>query len=111
MESILGALISSDEYTLAKELSSLDSDRQTAIKAIAVLESVIRDASAAKFGGIAMISPMQEKAAVLSKNVRIGGLEKMYSACKEATDKISQNANLGLTLADLACKLKSYSVM
>lgn len=110
VEAITKALVNGDEYILAKELCSLDRDRAFAIKAISVLQSVIRDALTAKFGNISPISPMREEAVQMSKIIRTGGLEKMYSACSESITKITGNASMVLALSDLACKLKTYSL-
>lgn len=110
VQNIVSALTSGDEYVLARELNSLERDRAFAVKAIGVLQSVIRDALTAKFGNISPISPMREEAVGMSKIIRTGGLEKMYSACSECISKISGNASMTLALADLACKLKTYSL-
>lgn len=107
---ILDALNNADEYALLKEISSLDGDRQVAIKGIELLESAIRDCIAAKHQGLAISAGMSDKTKELAKCIRTSGFERMYLDCKEAREKILGNANTALTLADLACKLRIHSL-
>ncbi len=109
-ERILDGMISADEYLMARELSGLEGDRSDAIAAIELLQSVVRDAIVIKQGSDRLCSPMKDKARMLSQNVRSKGLENMYSSMGEAIRKITGSGNMSLTLADLACKLKSYSL-
>lgn len=106
---ILSAIANADEYMLLKELSNFDGDRQSAISGIELLEEAIRDAVAAK-NQLSLSGPLKESAKLLAKHTRTSGLERMYRDCKEAVIKINGNANLTLTLADLACKLRSHSL-
>lgn len=108
-ERVLSALNAADEYLLLKELSGFDGDRQEAIEGIELLEEAIRDSVAAKHQ-LALTSPLKEQAKALARHTRTSGLERMYNDCKEAIIKIQGNASLTLTLADLACKLRTHSL-
>ncbi len=109
-ERVMDGLISADEYTIAKELAFFEGDRLMATSAISVLQSVIRDAIVIKSGGGKLYSPMKDKAEILAKNVRTRGLQGMYEAMTEAASRISGSGGMSLTLANLACKLKTYSL-
>lgn len=109
VKNIASALVNGDEYLLAKELSGLDRDKAFAIKAISLLESIIRDAILSK-SGCELVSICKDEARMLGENVRQGGLLKMYESIGEAINKINQNANMQLALNDLSCKLRTYSL-
>lgn len=109
VKNIANALVSGDEYVLARELSRLDKEKGYTLQALGLLETVIRDALMAKSDS-KLISSCKNEAKALSENVRQSGLIKMYEALGEAIKKINGNANMQLELNDLCCKLRTYSL-
>ncbi len=109
VRNISAALISGDEYILAKELSKLDKDKAYATQTLGLLETVIRDAIMSKSGS-KLISSCRNEAKTLGENIRQSGLIKMYEALGDAIRKINGNANMQLALNDLCCRLRTYSL-
>ncbi len=106
---ITEALVKGDEYLLACELSHLDRDKNFAVQALTLLETVIRDALLSK-SDCELLSICKEEAKTLGENVRQSGLLKMYESIGDAINKIYQNANMQLALNDLSCKLRTFSL-
>lgn len=107
VQTIVSAMLAKDEYLLLKSLSMLEKDRELCANVLGELKSVIRDASAAKFGG-ELCSLCRSSAVVMSKKLRPQALENIYDSITQAERKINGNASMQLALSDLCGRLSIY---